>query len=135
MTPKEIFATALNAKPGEKIVINCATMEEADSLRTSLYRERGRYAKYNPEDAQAIIIKRKQDGDLVSITIKRVEKTAVIYKISADGEKEKLGITSAEEHPDLLRGIKLMKEEGAPAEDIEMFKDSWLKEYNDGLKL
>lgn len=133
LTPKEIFAELLATENGELIKVQCFTHEEAESVRTSLYRERTKLRTLDPDTADSIVIRRGKEENFFVVTVKKASLTAKIIKVGKDGEEEILQKDPAENHPELLRGMKLMKDAGADEEDVALYKEQWLKEYTDAL--
>jgi len=137
LTAKEIFTHLLASKEGESIKAKCFTHEEAESIRTSLYRERVKLKEINPDMADRIVISRNQvasvSGEILYVvTVKKSILTAQVTKVLLTGEEELLQKSPAENHPELLRGLKLMKDEGATDVEMDMYKAQWMEEYKEG---
>jgi hypothetical protein len=129
---KALFDAALELGEGEKIVINCTSYKQMESLRASLYRERQKWQQQTKDGSDVGVTRRTDQGKYLLI-IERVEPMPDPVIITKDGkikgiidmtEAEALVISSLEEasisfSSERSRMIKLMKEDGMTDDEIK----------------
>lgn len=128
---KALFDAALQLGEGEKIVVNCTSYKQMESLRASLYRERQRYQE-QVTDGSDVGVTRHTRGDKYLLVLERLDPMPDPIILTKDGEikgivdttpHQSLGIPDLEEasihiSSDRTRMIKLMKEDGMSDEEI-----------------
>lgn len=129
---KALFDAALELGDGEKIVLNCTSYKQMESIRASLYRERQKY-QGQTRDGSDVGVTRRSEGGKYLLIIERLEPMADPVILSKDGQikgivdtsgAETLEIPTLEEasihfSSERSRMVKLMKEDGMSDAEIE----------------
>lgn len=85
-----LFDQAISMEPGSKIVIPTSSFEQAERLRTGLYRERAKWERVAGEDCTIIISRVKGTDGAYNIILAKEEEFEAPLLINKDGEITKL---------------------------------------------
>ena len=123
---KELLERASALSPGEKLYLSCASEREMETLRRSLNRDKGKDPLFSD-----ILISREMDKakGLFQIWLYKTAAISNITVVKQDGKEETIDLSCFQD-PELQRTCNLMKEDGATDEEIEAFKQAFLKERN-----
>ena len=91
-----LFDQAIAMAPGSKLVVPTASFEQAERLRTGLYRERAKWEKVAGEDCTIIISRVKGNDGSYSIILAKEEEFEAPFIITKDGEMQKLTFKKGE---------------------------------------
>lgn len=127
---KVLFDAALELGEGEKIVINCTSYKQMESLRASLYRERQKWQQQT-KDGSDIGVTRRTDQGKYLLIIEKVDPMPDPIIITKDGKVKGIVDTHAPDPISIVsdeasisfssersRMIKLMKEDGMTDTEI-----------------
>ena len=121
LTAGQIMNMAIRMDEGEKVIVECASYEEMESLRTHLYRVRSSLLKTHPSIANMLWISRKIDGDNYFVSVVKEKTVSNAFIVGKDGtirpfEKDDAGMITSESEDQRI--ARLMREDGKTEEEI-----------------
>lgn len=128
--PAGIIAQVMCLDPGSEVVIPCHTYREMERIRTSCYREVKKLSSAKPQLARRIDVSRKQQEGKFSVIITISPPIQAAYIRKPDGSVTPIDVTQSD--PELDRICQMMTEDGATDEEIQQYREDYLKETGRG---
>ena len=134
LTAGQIMNMAIRMDEGEKVIVECASYEEMESLRTHLYRVRSSLLKTHPSIANMLWISRKIDGDNYFVSVVKEKTVSNAFIVGKDGtirpfEKDDAGMITSESEDQRI--ARLMREDGKTEEEIaEYFAEKGEQDFD-----
>ena len=134
LTAGQIMNMAIRMDEGEKVMVECVSYEEMESLRTHLYRVRSSLLKTHPSIANMLWISRKVDGDNYFVSVVKEKTVSNAFIIGKDGtirpfEKDDAGMITSESEDQRI--ARLMREDGKTEEEIaEYFAEKGEQDFD-----
>ena len=128
---KALFDAALELGEGEKIVVNCTSYKQMESLRASLYRERQKWQQQTKDGSDVGVTRRTDQGKYLLI-VEKLDPLPDPVIITKDGQVKGIveldtsdpvvvatsDTTSIHFSSERSRMVRLMKEDGMSDEEI-----------------
>ena len=122
ITAREMLDAAIALEEGQKIVTQCDSYEEMESLRINLYKSRKALLKVHKALAYSLYISREIKGNNWFVTIAKELSVSKVIIVGKDGSVKPFERTEAAvgtEENEQERLVRLMKEDGLPELEIE----------------